>query len=89
MTKYSADQYFKLQDGINIRGRDNEVVVNVKANSSKEIEAITRLVLEALNREYYNKLALLKDNDLNYEHGLITKEQRLQREAEIMKQKDF
>lgn len=84
MKLYKANHYYRRHSGLNIMDETGETVINIKANSSNEIESIARKILSELNREYYTKTALLKENDDNYNMGLITDQERQQKKEDII-----
>lgn len=83
MKKFEADQYYKHSEGLNIRDGAGNIIINVRAESTNKTAAIAKAILNELNRDYFEKTALLEDNTWNYERGLITTEEYNSKRVEI------
>lgn len=84
MKKYTANHYFTTTEGLKIADETGLTVITIKAESTNEIAAIARKVLALLNEDYYTKKALIEDNNQMYDWGLLTKDERQQKEEAIL-----
>ncbi len=84
MNLYKANLYFNLTNGLDICDQTGTTVINIKAESTDEVTRIANKILATLNEDYYMKKALLKDNEENWNLGLLTAEEKAVKEQQIM-----
>lgn len=83
MEKFTASSFYTHSEGLNIFNGKGDIVVIVKGDSTKEVAARAKKILDMLNEDYYNKQALLEDNQWNYDRGIVTTAEYEARKVEI------